>query len=194
MPSPADRIDLTYRDELVRGVIGARELRLPIEVPVSTGSARGEYGDAAAIDARWRIGSNYETVEQAAELDGALGDETIDLNATFSLRTKHDPGLVGGIVVGRLGSTAVTARVAPRGRDDRSVMIDGHWGDVAVAITAVAAVDRNNAGITGIVGGERIAILAERSRSDYGTIHIRGQAPGPIGLTLLMTVGLLYFL
>lgn len=193
MAGSAERIDLTYRDDLLSGVIGAHELRLSIDVPVSTSWARGTYGDAA-IDARWRIGSNYEAVEVPARLEASLGGERINLSATFSLHEIKHPSLVGATVGGEVATGVVSASVAPRGRDGRSVMIDGQWGDVAVAITAVAAVRVNDAGIMGTVGGERVAILAERSWSDYGTTHIRGHAPGPIGLTLLMAIGLLYFL
>jgi hypothetical protein len=120
MPRAADRIDLTYRDDVLTGVLSGRTLELPVELPVRA---------TFAIDA-------------------------IELSGTFLLLDPNNPVLLGATVAGSAGPDAVAASVSPDRKDTHSVVIDGHFGSVAVSIAATIAADLSNGIIVGTVDGE----------------------------------------
>jgi len=187
-----DRVDLTYADRLLTGVLAGARVELPIDVPASTGWTRGCYDDGP-VTASWHIASNYNVSEQPASLEATFIDQAVALSTTFMLRDRRTPELVTATVVGNVGDDAVVVNIAPGADQAHTFCADGHVGSVRLAV--IATIDQEQATVGGIVDNQPVKLTATGSQhTPPNTISIQGQWPGPANLGLLMTTCLLYFL
>ncbi len=187
-----DHVDLTYQDGVLTGVLAGERVELPIDVPASTGSARGCYDDGP-VTARWHIASNYNVSEQPASLEATFIDQAVALSTTFMLRDRWNRELVTATIVGNVGDDPVAVNVAPGADQAHTFCADGHVGTIRLAV--IATMDREQATVGGIVDNQPVKLTATGSQdTPPNTIRIQGQWPGPPNLGLLMTTCLLYFL
>jgi hypothetical protein len=105
-------------------------------------------------------------------------DEVISLSTTLKLVAPNRPRLVGADVVGAVSDDPVSVHVSPGVDQWSSIVIDGRFGTVSVAIAV--AVDTATATIRGTVDGEQVELTAARSETDWRTLRIEGRWPGPL--------------
>jgi hypothetical protein len=193
MPSRRSRVDLTYEDDtLLSGMFGSERVELTIDLPVSNGTTQGTYANAP-ITATWRIGSNYNTSEQAASVEATFMGQAVALTTTFMLRDQWNPVLVGATIVGHIGDDQVEVQIARVGDSTGEVFAaEGHVGPLSIAV--VANVRREKATVEGTVGDTAVKLAAKSSKTYPRSIRIRGEWEDLPGLGLLATVCLLYFM
>jgi hypothetical protein len=187
-----DLVDLTCADGLLTGVLAGERVELPIDLPVSRGSARGCYGDGP-VTASWHIASNNNVSEQPASLEATFIDEAVALSTTFMLRDRGSPELVTATIVGNVGDDPVVVNVAPGPDRAHTFCADGQIGTIRLAVIATVASERATVG--GIVDDRPVRLSATGSQfTTPNVITIKGQWPGPPSVGLLVTTCLLYFL
>ncbi|MGO9877410.1 MAG: hypothetical protein ACLPVY_26830 [Acidimicrobiia bacterium] len=185
-----DHLDLTYEDGLLTGVLAGERVELPIDVPLSAGTARGCYDDGP-VTASWHIASNDNVSEQPVSLEATFIDQAVALSTTF-MRDRWNPELVTATIVGNIGDDPVVVNIAP-GDQTHTFCADGHIGTIRFAV--IAAVDRERATVGGIVENQPVKLTATGSQYiTPNTISIQGQWPGPASLGLIVITCLLYFL
>jgi hypothetical protein len=192
MPSRRDRVDLTYTDERgLSGVLAGMRVELPVDLPVSSGSTRGTFGEDS-IHAVWAIASNYNTAEQPASLHGTFGDEDFALATTFMLRSAGTPSLVGATIVGDIAGEPVSVTISPGADSSSTFAAAGSAGRHSVDVVANVARDKST--IAGTVDGRPVQLTAKRSTTEWNAKRIRGQWDGPASVGLLAATCLLYFM
>jgi len=186
-PARPVRVDLTYRDARLVGMIGSQSVELDLEVPRSSGDARGRFA-GAGLDVMWQLGDNYFThPDIPGSLAGICAGQPVALNGIFVLDS--DWSIDRATITGRYGDWTVDARLD--GFSSQDVGITGSFGPTLFSVAATIAGDGRSGQVRGRVGGQAIRLDAGRRGQ---AIRVTGVGAGPPAF-LAATIGaLLYFI